>query len=365
MAIAANAQSTPSHDDLVDSIFDDISKLQDEKAKAPVKTAPRRTKLTPTKLTANEQHFSKVFGVKPVSLLDHAVPVFTPDDWPEEVRGFIPQPDPGYVFRPDILEMAVWSLVNNDRPISMGPTGSGKSSLWQEIAARLGMPFFRLQLFDQMEDTALFGTVKIGDTGAMTFDEGPLPMFARHGGVLCLDEFYRGPVQVVMALQEALEDNGVVRMPTYVGEFAGRVVKPASWFRLVATDNTEGLGDMDGHHVSGHRHDTATIDRFGTAIRVEYPERAKEQEILVKRVPKLNTDVAARMLDVASLVRQAYKKGEIDLTVSPRTLIAWARKALYFGDEQVAFAYTYLNKLPDEDRPLIEKLVAKVYGSDA
>jgi hypothetical protein len=65
------------------------------------------------------------------------------------------------------------------------------------------------------------------------------------------------------------------------------------------------------------------------------------------------------------LIRQGYKAGQFNLTVSPRSLFSICRKVVAGTSLNKAFELVYLNKLNDTQRKVASELFVKVYGTSA
>lgn len=310
-----------------------------------------------------EKFFKDVFGFKPPSGREHAIKVFEPEDWPDEVRGFIPKLDSLYIWPKENTEMAVVALLNGDKTLIIGPTGSGKTSLIKNICAKLNIPFIRINFFNQVEYSAVFGMPKITG-GTMSYEHGPIGVLGTHGGVMCLDEFSSANADITMSLQPALEDDGHIYLPDYPGPASERIIVPHPWFRLVATDNTELQGDTTGKFAGTNVQNTATLDRFQTIIKHEYLSKEHEKKVLKNVAPEIPDGWIKDMLALSSMVRDAYEKSNIGITMSPRTLINWARKSIYWGEPLMALKVAFFDKLISDDKKVVNEFVMKVYGKE-
>lgn len=322
-----------------------------------------KVKGSPPVITIREGYkaFSDVFGFSPPSGVDHEVRQFVDEDWPENMRIHIPPVDDGYVFPPDATEMAAHAFQCGEKLLAYGPKGSGKSSLLKEICARLRIPFIRINGRADMESSAIFGTI---DPSTMTWKPGPAEELARYGGVLCVDEISLLPAGINMSMQYMLEENGKVYLADKPGSSDEKTVTPHEWFRVVATDNTQLQGDTSGRYVGAQVQNEAMLDRFGTTIELTYLSSKHETDLLKSRCTGLDHQVAADMVRFASIVRDMYDKGNVQFTLSPRSLILWGRKVAYWKNTQRAFFYTFYNKLIDSDRKQVAEAYHKVFGKD-
>lgn len=313
------------------------------------------------KLEKGEMAFSKVFGVKPPSGIDHAVRVFDANEWHEDVREYIPLVDEGYIFPPAETEEAVVAIMNNDRLLITGKKGSGKTTLQQQICARMGIPWFRVNCRQDMESSAFFGTPSLG-SGELDWVDGPLPLFGTHGGMVTSDEVSATPAGIAMALMSPLEPNGPIYIPDKPK--GQRYIKPHPWFRLGATDNTKLQGDTSGRYAGTNVQNEALIDRFSTTIQLDYLSKEHETAVIKSRVPNVPDDWLKHMLEVAALVRRGYDQGTINFTMSPRGLVTWASKVVYWGDLAKSFRLAFGNKLIEDDQKQVSEIFMKVTGVD-
>ena len=144
---------------------------------------------TVNRFGATARKFSEVFGITNlISKIDHALPMFNDADWHESVRVFIPKVDDAYVFPVPQTELTVMGLINGDKCLVFGPKGSGKSSLLEQICARLRIPYVRVNGRRDMESSALFGQPSFNPATGVSYVHGPAGILAMHGGLLCVDE---------------------------------------------------------------------------------------------------------------------------------------------------------------------------------
>jgi len=307
------------------------------------------------------KHFSEVFGFSPPSGIDHAVRVFAVSDWDEQVRPFIPAMDEGYKWLQSETEMAVVGLMQKDRILLTGPKGSGKSTLTEQICARLNIPFMRVNCRQDMESSAIFGTPTV-ESGSIGWIPGPAEILARSGGVLQVDEISAAPAGINMAMQWMLERNGKVFVPDKPSSVGDRMIEPCDWFRVVATDNTVLQGDATGEYAGTFVQNTALLDRFSMALVLDYPDVEHEFGIIRGKVKGIKAPEIRKLLKVAVKVREAYVKGDIEFTMSPRTTLEWAEKIAYWDDPVLSLSMVFFNKLTEDDRRLVNNIVHRVYA---
>lgn len=317
----------------------------------------------PEKAGKGEKMFSQVFGFKPKApFRDFPVRVYEVSEWHEEVRPFIPLADEGFVFDTLLTVQAVLAVGSGDNTFLYGPKGSGKSSYPQEICARIGMPFIRVGMKEDMESGELLGTNSIVGTEIRWVD-GPVTTVASHGGVLCLDEASNITPGAAIALHPLLEENRRLFLNDKIGTIAEKNVTIDPRFRVFLTDNTNLQGDITGKYVGTKVQNEAFIDRIFTSLFVGYMAPEKEIAMIQARVPSIPEDIATAMVRFADLIRKNYQQGTMQRTVSPRVLINWARKAVTWGDLNQAYRVAFGEGLNDDDKKLAAENYRKVFGA--
>ncbi|TYO96749.1 cobaltochelatase CobS [Geothermobacter ehrlichii] len=269
-------------------------------------------------MTPKQYSIAKTFGLEGI---------------PEEltVRGyaertpFVPAIDPDYQFRKDLLsDILAWHMLGGIEGLYLtGPTGSGKSTLVTQVAARLNIPVHRVTAHSRLETPELVGHHALVN-GSMTFVDGPLTTAMREGHWFLLDEIDLLDPATAAGL------NGIVEgSPLVIPEKGGEMVVPAPGFCFIATGNTAGSGDQTGLYQGTLRQNLAFMDRFWM-VEVGYPEEEQERTILAKAAPGIPEEIRSGMIAYATEVRKLFMAGQIEVTLSTRTLVRWARLAEFF-----------------------------------
>ena len=296
---------------------------------------------------------------------DFEVTVFKDYPWDERIASFIPEVNPMYEIDPelacDILQ--AWEL--NEKVLCYGPTGAGKSSLIEQLCARTSRPFIRLNCTGDMDSSMIFGQLTAKDASTVWVD-GAVTEAVRYGAVFAWDEWDVTPPEISMGLQWLLEDNGKLFLKEMPGNTKDKQITPHEHFRIVAIGNTQGQGDDTGAHAGTNVQNSATLDRFGTAVYVDYLHPLVEEKMLLNKWPlNINAKAAKELVKLANLIRQGYKAGQFNLTVSPRSLFSICRKVVAGCSLNKAFELVYLNKLNDTQRKVAGELFVKVYGTSS
>jgi len=316
-------------------------------------------------LRKGQQYFSDLFKeirVNPDE--DFGVTVFIDHDWDDRIVSFIPEIDNNYVIDKDLAMtiLTAWEL--NEKVLCYGPTGAGKSSLIEQLCAYTGRPFVRINCTGDMDSSMIFGQLTAKD-GSTIWVDGAVTDAVKYGAVFAWDEWDVTPPEISMGLQWLLEDDGKLFLKEMPGSTKDKQIIPHEHFRLVAIGNTQGQGDDTGSHAGTNVQNSATLDRFGTAVYVDYlPSLVEEKMILNRFGSQITGKVAKELVKLANLIRQGYQAGQFNLTISPRSLFSICRKVCFGSTLKKAYEVVYLNKLNDTQRKVATELFIKIYGKD-
>jgi cobaltochelatase CobS len=294
---------------------------------------------------------------------DFGVTMFNKTTWDERIASFVPSSNSAYVFDEKLAAniLRAWEL--NEKVLCYGPTGAGKSSLIEQLCARTGRPFVRVNCTGDMDTSMIFGQLTAKD-GSTIWVDGAVTEAVRYGAVFAWDEWDVTPPEISMGLQWLLEDEGKLFLKEMPGSTKDKQIVPHEHFRIVAIGNTQGQGDDTGAHAGTNVQNSATLDRFGTAVFVDYLEASIEEKMLTNKFPDTITKKAAKeLVKLANLIRQGYKAGQFNLTMSPRSLFGICNKVSFGMTLRTAFNLVYVNKLNDTQRKVADELFTKIYGN--
>jgi cobaltochelatase CobS subunit len=257
-----------------------------------------------------------VLGMRKRPSLNFDVPFF---DW-KTPHPMVPEIDDDYIFRPDPTLKALMGLVKGVNTYAVGHTGSGKTTLFTQLAARMQWPVIRVNFDSEITRLDLIGRDVLRSdpvTGVTVseFIEGVLPTAIAGPFILLCDEVDRVRPEVSYVFQRALEDQGIM-----LNEDGGRLVSPHDWHRIVATANTVGQGDEFGLYQGARHQSQAFLDRFTNWIEIGYLSKTDETKLLKAKAPGIDEDAAKTIMDYVTEHRAAFVNAEILQPISARAI---------------------------------------------
>ena len=182
-----------------------------------------------------------------------------------------------------IVDRLVIALLIRGHVLVEGLPGLAKTLLVKTLASAIEGTFKRIQFTPDLLPADITGTM-IFDPAGRTFNARLGPIFAN---LILGDEINRAPAKVQSALLEAMQERQVT-----IGEQTYRLVDP---FLVLATQNPI---EQEGTYPLPE----AQLDRFLLKIRVSYPTREEERDI-VERVAITGAATISPVVDPADLLR--------------------------------------------------------------
>lgn len=290
-------------------------------------------------------------------------------EWEHE-HPHVPAVDPHYVFRPSELLRVLYAIVTGQRAYLHGHTGTGKTTLIEQVAARLNWPVMRVNFDSEITRMDLIGRdVLSNEDGATTsrFVDGVLPqmMSGPYIGIFDEIDFVRPDVAYVM--QRALEGNGLV-----ITEDGGRVIEPHPMFRIFATGNTVGQGDEYGLYQGARPQSMAMLDRFSVWVHVDYMSDEQRRELIGSHVPSLDSNEVSRISQYVGEHLEAFTNAKVMQPISPRGYVALAQAVATFTSMfpsksrdaamREAVEATILDRASQQDRVVLRGISDRVFG---
>lgn len=305
---------------------------------------------------ADDSPIRDMFGID----ADMPVPILDDDS------DLVPTIDENYRFDPQVTRAVLAGFAHGSRVLVQGLHGTGKSTHIEQIAARLNWPLMRVNLDGQISRADLVGKdqVVIEDGQPRTaFEEGVIPYALTRPMALVFDEYDAGRPEVMFIIQRLLERDGQFTLTEQ-----NRVIRPHPNFRLFATANTVGLGNINGLYHGVNRLNQAQLDRWNIIASLDYLAPDEEFFVVTGQVPEAAETVGAdgvrTMIEVAALTRSGFAAGDVSALMSPRTVISWAQNSVIFGDVELAFRFSFLNRCDPSEHPLVAEYYQRCFGDD-
>jgi len=283
----------------------------------------------------------------------------------------VPEIDPNYVFRGEYVANVLFCLLSNKKGYISGHTGTGKTTLIEQVCAVLKYPFKRVNFDSEITRMDLVGRevlVTDGKGGTQSkFVDGILPKAVGMPCVLCLDEIDFIRPDVAYVLQRALESKGFT-----VLEDGDRFIQPHEMFRIMATGNTKGQGDDTGAYQGARHQSLAFLDRFSMFMTIPYLDEKREVELITSHVSGFPKPKAQELVRFANEVREAFQNGSIYTSVSIRGLTTcaetYAHYLPYMKNEEETLNYaletSIMNRCTQQDFANISEIATRVFTGE-
>ena len=184
-----------------------------------------------------------------------------------------------------LVERLFVALLSNNHVLIEGVPGLAKTLAVTTLARVINASFQRLQFTPDLLPADLIGTLIYNPAeSAFTTKKGPI--FAN---IVLADEINRAPAKVQSALLEAMQERQVT-----IGDTTFPLPQP---FMVLATQNPI---EQEGTYSLPE----AQVDRFMLKLKVDYPTRGQELEILrrmAKSAPELNVEPLVEPADILRL----------------------------------------------------------------
>ena len=276
---------------------------------------------------------------------------------------WVPEVDNSYVFDKDTTLSVLAGFEHNRRVMIQGFHGTGKSTHIEQIAARLNWPCVRINLDSHISRIDLLGkdAIKLNDGKQITeFQEGLLPWSIQNPVALVFDEYDAGRPDVMFVIQRILEVEGKLTLLDQ-----NKIINPHPSFRLFATTNTVGLGDMTGLYHGTQQINQGQMDRWHILATLNYLDPSQELKVVMSKLTNLkgekNKEIIMNMIKLANLTRTGFANGDISTLMSPRTVISWGQNYKIFKDLVTSFNLTFLNKCDDIEKSIISEYFQRCF----
>lgn len=200
------------------------------------------------------------------------------------------------------------NILAGEHVLMVGPAGTGKSTIAEQTAEALGLPFYAISLSPQTSSAQIIGYKQAtGDYVSTLFREA-----YESGGLFHFDEFDNGHPSVLALVNAALA-NGHMAFPD-------GMVKRHADFRVIASANTYGRGP-DRQYVGRQALDAATLDRF--SVETIDIDTALERQLCV--ATGLDSSKVLGILSYVYKLRDNAEEHRLPVVISPRASVGACR----------------------------------------
>jgi MoxR-like ATPase len=183
----------------------------------------------------------------------------------------------------EVIRMALTTLLARGHLLIEDVPGVGKTTLAQALARSFQCSFQRIQFTSDMLPSDVIG-VSVFNPSAQEFEFKPGPIFAN---IIVADEINRTTPKTQSALLEAMNESQIT-----VDNHTHPLPKP---FLVLATQNPI-------EHHGTYPLPESQLDRFLMRIRMGYPDRTAEKEIIRNHSGMNATEQVAPQMDAADVI---------------------------------------------------------------
>ena len=191
-----------------------------------------------------------------------------------------------------LIERLLLGILSNGHILVEGVPGLAKTTAVKTLARAINTKFQRIQFTPDLLPADLLGTqIYLPKDGSFTIKKGPI-----FSNIILADEINRAPAKVQSALLEAMQERQVT--------LAEQTFKLEEPFLVMATQNPI---EQEGTYPLPE----AQVDRFVLKLRVTYPNKTEEKEIMkrVSSLTEVKTEAViepSEILEARRIVEQIY-----------------------------------------------------------
>ncbi len=233
--------------------------------------------------------------------------------------------------------------------IIKGPTGCGKTRFIEHMAYRLDLPLVTVSCHEDLTAADLVGRFIFRDE-EMVWQDGPLTLAVRHGGICYLDEIVEARKDTTVIIHSLTDDRRIL----YIDK-TGEVVRAHPRFMMVLSYNP-GYQSI----VKDLKH--STKQRFAS-LTFGHPTAETEARIICSETG-LDEAQSAKLAEMGSKVRELKGYG-LDEGVSTRLLV-YVGRLITGGLEAVEACEAAITHTLTEERDVAESIrdIVKLYLGD-
>ena len=197
----------------------------------------------------------------------------------------------------DVIQLALTTLLARGHLLIEDVPGVGKTTLAQALARSFNCSFQRIQFTSDLLPSDVIG-VSVYNPSAQEFEYTPGPIFAN---IIVADETNRTTPKTQSALLEAMNEAQIT-----VDNHTHPLPRP---FMVLATQNPI-------EHHGTYPLPESQLDRFLMRIRMGYPARASEKEIIRNHSAAGHADQIASVMDAADVASMQEAASQVKVEES-------------------------------------------------
>jgi nitric oxide reductase NorQ protein len=264
----------------------------------------------------------------------------------ENIQEYRIQEEPYYLPVKDEVELFKIAYENKLPLLLKGPTGCGKTRFLSHMAYKISAPLITIACHEDLTTSDLVGRYLL-DGGTTRWQDGPLTLAVKYGGICYLDEVVEARKDTTVVIHPLTDDRRILPL-----EKRGQILEAKDTFMLTVSYNP-------GYQTVLKDLKQSTKQRFIT-ITFDFPSASLEEEIVVHE-SGVDGEVASNLRTIAEKFRGMKNRG-LDEEVSTRLLI-YAGVLIRNGVEQRrACSAAMIDPITDDSeiRKTLEEIVSSI-----
>jgi nitric oxide reductase NorQ protein len=263
-------------------------------------------------------------------------------------KAFHIQSKPNYIPQGNEIQVFEAAYRSQIPLILKGPTGCGKTRFVEAMAYRVGLPLFTVSCHEDLTAADIVGRYLFKDNETV-WQDGPLTMAVRYGGICYLDEIVEARKDTTVIIHSLTDDRRILYL-----DKTGEVIRAHEHFMMVMSYNPGYQSIMkDLKH--------STKQRFASLI-FDHPEPETESRILATETG-LDEEASGKLAEMGSKIRELRGFG-LDEGVSTRLLV-YAGRLMHAGlspKDACTFAITQTLTEDPETMQSVHDIVEVYFG---
>ena len=259
--------------------------------------------------------------------------------------------EPNYISQKDEVRTFSAAFRSHIPLIIKGPTGCGKTRFIEHMAYRLELPLLTVSCHEDLTAADLVGRFLFKD-GETHWQDGPLTLAVRYGGICYLDEIVEARKDTTVIIHSLTDDRRMLYL-----DKTGEVIRAHRDFMMVLSYNP-------GYQSIVKDLKQSTKQRFASLL-FTYPTKEVETEI-IRTETELDEEESARLAEMGAKIRELKGYG-LDEGVSSRLLVYVGRLMREGLSPSEAATCAISQTLVDEAEVMesIHHIVALYFGDGA